>query len=93
MTPKGKLWYMVENFMSGKYKVREFCSEFSRIYNFEIDYNTLNEKEHKLFKELCDMADRFSDYEEDLKIANVFCSEQDIFKFANNVVAQKENLL
>ncbi len=93
MTPREKLWYLVENFVFGKYKAREFCSEFSQIYNFEMDYNTLSEKEHLLFEELCDMADRFSDYEEDLKIPNVFYSDKDIFKFASNVVAQKETLV
>ena len=89
MTAKENLWDLVENFVSGKYKAKDFCSKFSQIYNLEQDYNTLSEKELFLFKYLGNMVDRFSDCEEDLKIPDLFCSEKNILKLAKRIIAQR----
>ena len=66
--------YYLEN------SARAFCEEFTRIYDFEIDINTLSSEELDELGELSDMASRFSDYKEDLAIPNVFCDEKSIRK-------------
>ena len=80
MTSKQQLMYLMCGLLSGKYSARAFCEEFTRIYDFEIDINTLSSEEIDELGELSDMASRFSDYKEDLAIPNVFCDEKSIRK-------------
>lgn len=48
------------------------------IYDTEVDYSTLSNLENELFNELSIITARFSPYEDDLKIPNVYYSEQDV---------------
>ena len=72
MTAKEQLWYLINGLIEGTYERGIFCSEFTRIYNLETDYQTLSEKENTMFKELRNMAARFSDDEEELKLPNIY---------------------
>ena len=71
MTEKEQLWYLIRGLMEGTYEIETFCSEFTRIYNLETDYEKLSRDENTRFKELRNMTARFSDDEEELKIP--FC--------------------
>ncbi|BDR59324.1 hypothetical protein XA3_17650 [Xylocopilactobacillus apicola] len=44
----------------------------------EIDYNELSKREYEIFGEISDISARFSDDPEDLKIPNVYYSEEQI---------------
>lgn len=79
MTEREQLWYLINGILSGAYDVKIFCSEFTRIYNLETDYEQLSEQENKEFTDLCEMAGRFSDNEEELKIPNMYYSKEEIF--------------
>lgn len=78
MTKREQLWYLIVEVMKGAYDINTFCSEFTRIYNLEIDYNELTDEENCQFSDLCEMAERFSDKKEELKIPNMYFSEKEI---------------
>ncbi len=90
MTAKDHLWHLIENFVSGNDKAKDFCFKFSQIYNCELDPNTLGEKDFFLLKCLDNMVERFSDCEEYLKIPELFCSEKDILRFASRIFTRKD---
>lgn len=86
MTEKESLWYLIKGLLSGEYIIKTFCSEFTRIYNLEIDYNDLSEEENYEFGDLCEMAGRFSDDKDELKIPNMYFNENEIKEKARYIV-------
>ena len=78
MTEKEQLWYLIDGVLNGSYDIKTFCSEFSRIYDLEVDYEQLSEQENIEFGDLCEMAGRFSDDDEELKIPNMYYSKKNI---------------
>lgn len=89
MTQKEKIWYLINGVISGSYEVNIFCDEFVRIYGLETDYTRLTEQETHKFKELFEMASRFSEYEEDLKIPNMYFSGEEVLQKAKEVQKTK----
>ena len=85
MTEKEQLWYLIRGVFKGAYDIKTFCSEFTRVYDLEVDYEQLSELENKEFGDLCEMAGRFSDDEKELKIPNMFFSEESILNKAQYV--------
>ena len=85
MTEKEQLWYLINGVLSGTYDVKTFCSEFTRIYNLEVDYEQLSEQEKLEFGDLCEMAGRFSDNEEELKIPNMYYSKEKILNKTQSI--------
>ena len=78
MTEKEQLWYLIDGVLNGSYDIKTFCSEFSRIYDLEVDYEQLSEQENNEFGDLCEMAGRFSYDDEELKIPNMYYSKKNI---------------
>lgn len=78
MTAREQLWYLINGVVDGSYEVKIFCDEFYRIYNFETDKTQLTVQEKSEFEELFEMAARFSEFEEDLKIPNMYFSGEEI---------------
>ncbi|MFR4350194.1 MAG: hypothetical protein ACLT3H_00825 [Roseburia sp.] len=89
MTEKEELWYLINGLLEGSYTINTFCSEFTRIYDLEVDYNELTEDENKEFGDLCEMAGRFSDDADELNIPHMYFSENEIL---NKVKMVKEKL-
>lgn len=85
MTKKGQLWYLINGLLENTYTIEAFCDEFTRIYDLEIDYDGLTDEENKEFGDLCEMSGRFSDDLEELKIPNMYCSENEIISKAKTV--------
>jgi len=85
MTAKEQLWYLINGVIDGVYEINTFCDEFYRIYNFETDKAKLTKQESRAFEELFHMAARFSDFEEDLKLPNVFYSGEEILQKVKEV--------
>lgn len=77
---------MLEN----SYEIKVFCGEFTRIYNLETDYDKLTDEENIEFGELCEMAERFSDDLDELKIPHMYVSENEIVKKAKKINYIKE---
>ena len=80
------LWYLIYGLFVGSYSIKTFCSEFTRIYNLEIDYGDLTNDENKEFGDLCEMAGRFSDNLGELQIPNMYFNEREIREKAKQVV-------
>lgn len=80
MSEKEKLQYLVNGLLSGSYAIETFCDEFTRIYNLELDYDTLTNEENVLLGELAEMAGRFSDDADELMIPNMYCSKAEIIE-------------
>lgn len=80
MTERDKLWYLINGVFNGEYDVETFCSEFTNIYNLDMDYSQLSKQEKQEFEDLCSMAERFSNDENELKIPNMYYSESDILE-------------
>ena len=91
MTEKEQLWYLINGVLNDTYDIKTFCSEFTRIYDLEVDYEQLSELENKEFGDLCEMAGRFSDDEEELKIPNMYYSKENILEKARYVKQKLEN--
>ena len=64
--------------MQGSCMTETFCDMFSQVYDLEVDYKQLSEEERAVFRDLSDIASRYSDNDEDLKIPNVFFDEASI---------------
>lgn len=43
MTEKEQLYYLINGVLDGSYQVKIFCSEFTRVYDLEVDYEQLSE--------------------------------------------------
>jgi len=91
MTEKEQLWYLINGVLNGSYDIKTFCSEFTRIYDLEADYEQLSEHENNEFGDLCEMAGRFSNDEDELKIPNMYYSKENILDKARYVKKKLEN--
>lgn len=86
MTAREQLWYLIQGVLDGSYEIKTFCDEFYRIYNFETDKAELTEQEKSEFEEMFEMVARFSDFEEDLKIPNMYFSAEEILTKVRNIL-------
>lgn len=84
MTPKEKLYYLLNRYLIGEYNTNIFCDLFTDTFNLERD-DSLNKTEEQLFGELMRTTSRFSPYEEDLKIPNAFSDEQEVQEKAKEI--------
>ena len=91
MTEKEHLWYLINGVLNRTYDIKTFCSEFTRIYDLEVDYEQLSEQENSEFGDLCKMTGRFSDNDDELKIPNMYYSKADILDKARYVKQKLEN--
>lgn len=66
-------------YLTNKMSERTFCNEFYRLYDLEIDYDTLTKEERQTFHELSHIRGRFSQYEEDFKsCSDFFCTKAQV---------------
>lgn len=85
MCDREQLWYLINGLLKGTYSPNTFCNEFSRIYDLETDYEHLSLLERKNFSELSEMASRFSDDAKEIKIPNMYFSENEIIEKAKSI--------
>ena len=78
MNSKEKLYYLLCEFLTGNYDANSFCDQFTVEYDIETDYEELSELENTVFGKLCMVTSRYSSFEEDLKIPNVYANEQEV---------------
>ncbi len=84
MEEKKQLLYLINGLINNTYDIKTFCEEFTRIYDLDLDYDTLDKQEESILGEICIMSARFSSNPEELKIPNMYYSEEQI----RNVVKQ-----
>jgi hypothetical protein len=88
---KRRLYWLIDEYLSGNIDESTFCDEFYYSYDLEISVNeSLNEIEQHAFSELSAVASRFSQYEEDHKLdAHAFSTVQEL---RQKIVDTKEQL-
>lgn len=64
---KRRLYWLMDQYLSGKIDGRTFCDEYYYSYDLEIDYETFSEVEQKAFTELSSVSSRFSEFKEDIE--------------------------
>ncbi|EPR11511.1 hypothetical protein [Ruminiclostridium papyrosolvens] len=77
MTFKEKLYYLLTEYLQGNYDTKTFSDLISDTFNLELD-NSLTEIEIQVFGDLVSIACRFSPFEDDLKLPNVYFSDQQV---------------
>ncbi|HAB7184367.1 TPA_asm: hypothetical protein GYN32_07170 [Listeria monocytogenes] len=78
MTKKEQLYFLLNGLDNGGIEINNFTNQFMKIFDLEIDYDELSKEEYTILGNVSDMAARFSDSEEDLKLPNVYYSEKQI---------------
>ncbi len=82
MNMRQQLYYLIKQYMLGKYDTQTFADQFGLIYFHADDYTELSDIEDREFMELATIADRTSCYVEDLKNSppNVYFTADDLRK-------------
>ena len=75
MTQKEKLYYLIKNYHTGNYSAKSFSEQFVIIFSEGVeDYS--NKKEKNIMQEFCKLAERYSPYDEDLKMSTFFIDDE-----------------
>ncbi|EOY2822964.1 hypothetical protein ACVU0Z_000102 [Listeria monocytogenes] len=76
---KGNFYNCINNGLdNGEIEINTFINQFIKIFDLEIDYDELSKDEYTILGNVSDMAARFSDSEEDLKLPNIYYSEKQV---------------
>jgi hypothetical protein len=65
---KRRLYWLIDQYLSGNIDETTFCDEFYYSYNLEIIPESLTKKEVQAFSELSKVSSRFSQYETDQEL-------------------------
>lgn len=91
MNKKEELYYLLNEVANNNYTMQNFVSEFTRIFELEIDYDDLTDDEYKCFEKISMMSSRFSSIPEDLKLTNVYFSKSQIMDEISLVLKKLKN--
>lgn len=75
MTQKEKLYYLINNYHTGNYSAKSFSEQFVVIFSEGVD-NYSSKKEESVMQEFCRLAERYSPYNEDLKMSTFFVDDE-----------------
>lgn len=81
--PRTRLYALIERLCEGAASVEEFCSQFERTYNFEIDKAQLSDAESSAFSALFDKIVWYSPFPEERKKIPNYLGEKDILAAVN----------
>ncbi len=74
----GRLYRILQKAESNEVSVIQFCEDYERIYNLELEKKNLSRKENVAFKALFDKVVWFSPYPEDRKNISSYLDENEI---------------
>ena len=77
-TDKRRLYWLIDQYLSNKIDEDTFGSDFHDTLVNEMYYEGLSEIEKEVFRDLHDVAERFSEYEEDHKLWSGFTTAQQL---------------
>lgn len=63
--PREYLYYLIDRLVNGKIDADTFCSEYERTYNLELEEDSINEKEKRVFSRLFEDVAHYSPVPED----------------------------
>ena len=83
---KRRLYWLIEQYINTKIKIKEFEDEFYLSYDLEINYNDLSPLEEKEFSELANTVSRYSEFDSDHKLdIKAFTTEEEVREMAERV--------
>jgi len=91
MNTKEQLYYLLQNYYHNNYDIQSFCEQFVLIYSNGID-NYVDTAESKMMKAFCELSERYSPYEEDLKLSTFFVDEEQ-FRVLFDKIYKRHNLI
>lgn len=77
---KRRLYWLISQYLSDKIDETVFCNEFHDTLVNEIYYEGLTDIENKVFHDLSDVIQRFSEYEDDFKLWSGFVTAKELKK-------------
>lgn len=76
---KRRLYWLIDQYLSGQIDESIFCDEFYYSYDLEIESNTLDDTESMLFAKLSQVSSRFSKYQDDHELdPNAFSTIEEL---------------
>ena len=78
MTKKQELYYLLNAFKRGEYEISTFCKVFEDIFYPDVPKSELSVYELEKFEDMAKIIVRFTPYEEDLKLPNVYYNEEEV---------------
>lgn len=80
---KKRIYWLMDEYLSGRLNETAFCDEFYYSYDLELDHSTLSDLERQYFSKLNMVVSRFSPYPEDQKLdPNAFSSVNELREMA-----------
>lgn len=76
MTRKENLIYLLQAYYKGEYDTSVFCDLFVEIYSDGVDDPGMSRQEKTCMEEFCRLAERYSPFEDDLKMSAFFVDEE-----------------
>jgi hypothetical protein len=89
---KQRLYWLIEQYLSGKINETSFCDDFHDTLVNELYFEGLTDSENKTFSDLSDISQRFSEYAEDFKLWAGFVTAEELKKTVIETKAKLESL-
>jgi len=88
-TDKRNLYWLIDQYLSYKINETMFCNEFHDSFVNEMNYDVLTSLEFDIFRDLSNVSQRFSQYEEDFKLWSGFVTAKQL---REKILEAKEKL-
>lgn len=79
MEYKEQLIFLIREYNNKKYTTKDFCDQFTLIYNHYYKECTHDIKDKNLFLAINSLAERYSPYHEDIENCNDFFIDEETF--------------
>lgn len=86
MSDREQLIMLIKKLACAKEPFEPKCDEFVIKYDLNTDYDALSQLEHRLFADLSEIADRYSNDPEELSWSNVYFTKEQIQKEAIQIL-------
>lgn len=86
---KRRLYWLIDHYLTSKIDEVAFCDDFHDTLVNELYYEGLTDIEQKVFSDLSEVSQRFSQYEEDIKLWAGFVTAEQL---KQKILETKEKL-
>ena len=86
---KRRLYWLIDQYLSGALDEDAFCNEYHVAFVVELDLKVLSELEYTVFSELSEVSERFSPFKEDFALWAGFVTAEQL---REKVAEAKERL-
>ena len=89
-TPRERLVWLMNLLLGKRMSIDDFCAEYERTWNFQLNEESLSQSESELLKRVFDTVVWYTPVAEDRKNYPGFQSESDVFTVVTEVQQQLE---